>query len=542
MTKLDEAKTKKDVVYVDVEDDITSIIEKVKSSKSAIVALVPPKRLGALQSVVNLKLLDRAATSAHKRIVLITSDHALTALAAGVSLPVARNLQSKPEIAEKPELANEDDEVIEGSDVTPMAPPTEDDAVTEEIEDEIAPAASAVTIASDRPRRRGAAGVPNFDAFRKKLLLIGGGVALLITFLVWAIVFAPRATITITAKTTPYSVNKPLTARSGATLDADKGIVPAVVKEIKKTASVDFQATGTKDVGEKATGKVKIKTDAYTILVSGLTVPAGSTVTSAGGKTYTTDGSVTFAKGDATGLSGASVGVTATASGASYNGATGSATMTVQGVSSVAFTEATGGGTDKTITVVSEQDAQAAKEKLQTQDATAIKSDLKKQFSADVIVIEESYVVVPGNPSVAPAVGQEATTAKLSVETTYSMIGLTRSDLRAIVEKDLTKQLAGLPNQTIYDAGLDAIRFAGYSTQDATYTVNVVTSGRIGPSIDTTALAKKLVGKREGEIIADVKTYEGIQNVNVSLSPFWVSTAPSADKITIKFLVDNAKK
>lgn len=59
----------KDVVYIDVEDDITAIIGKVKSSKEKIVALVPPKRISVLQSAVNLRLLQRAATQSSKRIV-----------------------------------------------------------------------------------------------------------------------------------------------------------------------------------------------------------------------------------------------------------------------------------------------------------------------------------------------------------------------------------------------------------------------------------------------------------------------------------------
>ena len=50
---------KKDIIYIDVEDDITAIIGKIKESKEKIIALVPPKRIGVLQSAVNLRLLAR---------------------------------------------------------------------------------------------------------------------------------------------------------------------------------------------------------------------------------------------------------------------------------------------------------------------------------------------------------------------------------------------------------------------------------------------------------------------------------------------------
>ena len=36
--------TKKDVIYLDTEDDITATIDKVKASQAGILAIVPPKR------------------------------------------------------------------------------------------------------------------------------------------------------------------------------------------------------------------------------------------------------------------------------------------------------------------------------------------------------------------------------------------------------------------------------------------------------------------------------------------------------------------
>ena len=47
----------KDVIYIDVEDDITAIVGKVKASKERIIALVPPKRVGVLRSAVNMRLI-----------------------------------------------------------------------------------------------------------------------------------------------------------------------------------------------------------------------------------------------------------------------------------------------------------------------------------------------------------------------------------------------------------------------------------------------------------------------------------------------------
>src|SRR5579863_116795 len=93
----------KDVIYVDVDDEITGIIDKVASSNEKIVALVLPKRATVFQSIVNMKLLKRRADTAKKSIVLITSESGLMPLAGSVGVYVAKTLQSKPEIPDTSE-------------------------------------------------------------------------------------------------------------------------------------------------------------------------------------------------------------------------------------------------------------------------------------------------------------------------------------------------------------------------------------------------------------------------------------------------------
>ena len=57
---------KKKTIYVDVDDEITAIIDKVKTAGEPIQALVLPKRATMLQSIVNMKLLKRAADQDNK--------------------------------------------------------------------------------------------------------------------------------------------------------------------------------------------------------------------------------------------------------------------------------------------------------------------------------------------------------------------------------------------------------------------------------------------------------------------------------------------
>ncbi|MFL6594983.1 MAG: hypothetical protein ACJ8HQ_06025, partial [Chthoniobacterales bacterium] len=74
------ATPEKDTIYIDIDDEITGIIDKLKASQSKVVALVLPKRAAVFQSIVNMKLLKRAADSNKKNLVLITAEAGLLPL------------------------------------------------------------------------------------------------------------------------------------------------------------------------------------------------------------------------------------------------------------------------------------------------------------------------------------------------------------------------------------------------------------------------------------------------------------------------------
>ena len=112
---------KKSTVYVDVDEEITSIVDKVKSAPGAIVALVLPKRANVLQSSVNMKLLKRAAKQSDKELVLITSESSLLPLAGMAGLYVASSVNSKPHI---PLIPTEPEEPVIPAEAVEIQPET----------------------------------------------------------------------------------------------------------------------------------------------------------------------------------------------------------------------------------------------------------------------------------------------------------------------------------------------------------------------------------------------------------------------------------
>jgi len=544
---------KKDVIYIDTEDDITAIIGKVKQAEAPIVALVPPKRIGVLQSTVNLRLLQRAADSANKRIVLITNDPALTALAGGLAMPIAKNLQSKPEIASLENIESEEGDIINGADLpvgllAGMAIDSQDVVEGSDIMDgaELESDGAPTKVVEKKTAKKSGPGgpkIPNFDSFRKKLFLFGGLGVLVVGFLVWAIFFASHATIVIAARTNLVNISKTLQLKTGATLDVNQAVLPVTTKQVKKTASVDFTATGTKDVGEKATGTVKLSRQAQSSTV----VPSGTVLTSTGGVAFSTDTAVTIPASTQGGgcfpiacPGTVNVGITASNRGAASNGVTGGLTGAPSGTTAT-LTDATAGGTNKTVTVVSADDIAKATEQLKAQDSNSVRDELAKQFDSDIIVITEAYTVEAATPAATPAVDQEASAAKLNAETTYTLLGIKRGDLKAVYDTYLTAQLNGDASQKVYKSGDESTQFSSFQKlADGTYSVRAGAAAQIGPNIDSSKIANDSRGKMVGEVQQSVNSIQGVQSVNVSLSPFWVTRVPGdAGRIKVTFTVQS---
>ena len=539
----------KDVIYIDVEDDITNIVSKIKDSKARIVALVPPKRVGILQSAVNMRLLNRAAENVEKRIVLITSDQALSGLAAAARIPVAKTLQSRPEIAEIPAIDVDDgDDVIDGSEMpvgeladraTPKARNKANDAIDAAIAEDEKPTKPAKPA---KPAGKGKPKVPDFNVFRKKLVLIGGGIVLFVLFMVWAIWFAPHATVVITAKTTTSTVDKSVTLKQDGKVDAANNIVKSLRQEQKKDISVDFTPTGKKKVGEKASGTMHLVRTSVSSLT--LTIPAGTSFSS---------GDYTFVSTEPASLSGTSIGpggviqsvatvkVQATQVGSEYNLSSRSYSSNVSGFSAAGT--AMSGGSSREVTVVSADDVAKAKVKLDAQKDTSLQSAVKALFPSSSIVINESYQEARSNPTPSVAIDHEASgTVQLKTTVTASMQGIDRSDMKQFLEDTLKKEIGSKKNQKIYNDGSNEVKFAQYSERNNAVQVRLTANAKIGPEIDEHKVKEQVKGRNYGDVQSSLESIEGVQDVDTKFSPFWVRTVPNNDKhISIEFKLDNGR-
>ncbi len=551
-------KPSKDTIYVDVDDEITGIIDKVENSTHKVVALVLPKRAASLQSIVNMKLLKRSANTADKNVVLITSEQPLMPLAGAAGLHVAKNLQTKPEIPDAPagvrthhkppaedapeEGDSETDEDLPqkfdyGKPVGALAAAHEaENPETIDLDDEDAPDEPKAPIAK-LPKLK----VPNFDRFRMLLGLGGAAIIALIIFIIYALFVLPKATITIHTSSEPVSANFNLNAAaSTTTLDSANGAIPAKLESSDQNGSQSVQATGQQNNGDKAAGSVSMTAQKCSgnPFISPPDVPAGTGI-STSGVTYITQDNASFhgtgtSGGCYTYASNSSVGIKAQSAGSKYN--VSGATFSVSGRSDVSATGSTSGGSDNIVTILSQSDVDGAKQKLTT-GTTA--DNFTKSFE-DKLASQGEYVLTStlkaGDPQInaSPAVGQPASTANVTIKITYTVLTVKKADLSQAIQDKLGSQIdkskQKLNGNFLNDASITVQ--SQPSPNSAVLSINENTTAV--PIIDIAAVKKIAKGKKSGDIQAAINNWPGVKSVDVNLSPFWVSKVPGKDsKITV---------
>ena len=552
---------KKDNIYIDIDDEITGIIDKVQNSDSSIVALILPKRCTVMQSSVNMKILKKISEESGKNLVLITGESAVLALAGTIGMYVAKSIQSKPYIptsvdTEKLTKTLESNGTQEGVDFSKSIEELENDVIAADDTSKDSP----IEIGDEpvKDDKKGESGktekktknkpkIPNFDRFRNRLLLIGGGLVLLITFLVFSMFVWPKASVTITTENKSIPVELTVTAKPSATaVDVKEKIIPATVKSEDKTANKSFSATGQQNNGEKATGKVVFyncnKEDKLSD--TSRTVPAGTGISS-GGLTFITQSEITILPSGFTPSGNckmeqpsSAVNVVAQNPGDKYNISSGR-TFSVAGFSSITATNDKGmsGGTNKMVTVVSQSDCDDAKDAISNANNDSYKNQLSEELKGlGLTPVKETYTNNAGAVSCNPAVGQQASTATASITFKVTMMGLSTTGLEQIIKENIKKQLK--PSQSIIKTGASSATISVQEkNREGDVILKISTDVEVGAPQDAESVAKAIAGKKKGDSLVIIKSHPGVTDAKITYSPFWVYKTPSnAKRISVKYI------
>ena len=569
----------KDTFYIEPEDDITDIINYIKASKQKIIALVPPKKLNVLRSSINLKLIARTAKMHDKAIVVVTTDPTLMKMAALSSLPFAKNLNSRPTlpsefneadleypIKAKKSGLNEEIEINEkaapassvsrvrtaNESATPRANTDSNLAKnsTMNLDSEEVAKDSEDEEADNQPKK-----ILTLDSLKNRIIIGVVAAVLLIGSFIWAFILAPAAKISVKIKTIAENFSENVSFVTDAKQAVSKdGKFFLETASLEKNSEVEFEATGEKNVGDKATGELRLiatfdmsTTTATASRPDVATVPQGSAFAYRNLNFLTDqevkiswDGSISNC--DAGRHSGKcqvakTVKAIAIEGGAKYNieavsSGWQSSVAGVEGYANSAFKA----GTDKIQKIVTASDITKAKEKLT--EADGVKEELFEKVPSGDIKIEDSYKKVTADPTSSPAVDQptENGKAKLTAKTTYSVNYVDKAAIEEYVKSVVSTRLGG--DQKIYETG--NIFVEKFQNNNNVVTAKIKATLKTGPEVTEQSVLEKSLGKKVGEVTTLIKSINGVSDVEVNTSFPWVRQIPNdANKVSIKIMVEN---
>jgi hypothetical protein len=148
----------------------------------------------------------------------------------------------------------------------------------------------------------------------------------------------------------------------------------------------------------------------------------------------------------------------------------------------------------------------------------------------------------PGDASITstPDVGQPASTANVSVKITYTVLTVKKSDLSQVIKDKLSGQIdktkQKLNGDFLNDATVNVQSQPNPNSADLSISVDTTAV----PIINVASVKKTVEGKKSGDIKAAISSWPGVKEVDVKLSPFWVSKAPHKDS-KIKVVLQEVK-
>lgn len=445
-----------EIIYLEADEEITSVIDRLRKVQSSGAALVIPRGGNLAQSIVNLKLLKKSAEELGKEISLVANDRISRNLASQIGLTVfskvAEAERSFPKVEEEKIVTEEsshgkfkinsyrkkedDQDDAEINDNAEPEPEEEGEATDEE--DEIREEQTPSAVENDEPKKthtvRDAREEEEFTVKRtpmkkieerhaeresareenevrrpkkqfsksKKILVAVSAFCLLGLFAI-AYLLLPYARANVTIKAENFDIEKEITAdKSAKEIDQEKLIIPATTIELEKEVTKTYKTTGKKEVGERAKGKITVnnKWDNNSLtLEKGTKFVSNSKVFLSTEAVTVPGGSTSLVKGEPVTLPGsAEVSVEAENPGDSYN--LGASTFIISSlpaekqsaIKGISLT-AMSGGSSKTLNLVAEQDLKSAEDDLKKSIEETAKPELIQKADGEKQKINETKIM-----------------------------------------------------------------------------------------------------------------------------------------------------
>ena len=384
---------------------------------------------------------------------------------------------------------------------------------------------------------------PDRSRWKRKSLIFASVILLAgVVFIILSAAFS-HATVDITPRTASVSINSGFTAQKGP-----GGEIPFEIILIKGSESKQVAPTGTKQIDQKASGRVVIYNN-YSPASQKLV--KNTRFSAANGKIYRINSDITVPgtslKSGETIPGSIETTVYADVSGAEYN--VGLTDFTIPGFKGDPRYDAfyarskteISGGFSGSAPVASDKDIATARTELRT----SLKEDLLREASSQ---IPTGYILFSDAIQISFEDTQDIDQSKTAVSPRVngSLVGvLLKEDT---IKNEITKKISAQQKDTLpfQPTSISSLKFAfGSSTgtiDSQTQEVNFTLTGNetISYDVDGNRLATDLAGKPKNQFAQILANYPSVSKAKISqLRPFWSRYFPGeTNKVTVRFAKD----
>lgn len=517
-------------IYLEPDEEVTSVIDKLRKTEFKDVVLVVPKEAGVLHSIVNLKLIKKQAESLGKNLSLVTQDKVGRNIAEKVGLVTAVKLSQLPKEHEAMAAAEEPNFSVMGKEESDSPLEETNEIVYKKPHETEGPNELTVTEDEDTQgeadwRRKEVEKAEKGNIMprlpKKKLIIAVGIMAVIV--IIASLIYLPRAKATIFVEAEKRPVSIDFTGDSDTDLDTEKAIIPAEKIEVTKESTKKFNATGKRDEGTRATGSLTISNISGTSYtwVSGTRFNP----TSNSSLIYRSSSAITIPS-----MSIRTVNVQAAEPGEKYNGFGSSQafTLTVGGLSplvNIICPDGMSGGTTKEVTYVTQSDFNTAKDNYSKEVMNEATTEFNKQ-TENLAVIEESKKEQVVSASAAPAVGEVGNEFNMTVKVKISALAYNANDVNELVKAEVERQLGGA-KQIIDDGASGAdVSISEHDFEDGTFSGSVKTEAYVSSKLDQDKIKTELTGMSAGKASEYLKGLDGVEDAKFNFWPPFIKYFP----------------
>lgn len=311
-----------------------------------------------------------------------------------------------------------------------------------------------------------------------------------------------------------------------SSVDEGAKIIPATTLETSVSGSEKGEATGQKQIGNPARGKVVV----YNLSSSKVSLSQGTVLTSGTGLKFTLDTSVQVASqsssigSDFTTITKAGksdlTGVTASEIGPESNLAAGT-DLTIAGFNKsqavARVEEALSGGTSKNVTVVTSDDQKRLQAKVIDSLRQKVLEEMQAQVPAEKKIVPEALTVADGKYSFSKQVNDQASEFTLNATVRFKGTAYSDTDLRTIVSKLIETNVPD--NFALNLQDMETQADVSKVEKDGKLIFTAKFRAKLLPKLDIEELKRNLRGRSSEDVINYLKGLENVIGSEIKMMP-----------------------